>query len=73
LEVSHQLKTEGVHWLTKDMVMEFLPPSSKEGVNYCYWCEKPGINSWAALVFKDSSGLNALFDFLSGFEEFVNK
>jgi hypothetical protein len=55
------------------MVMEFLPPSNKERVSYCYWCEKPGINSWAALVFKDPSGLNALFDFLSGFEKFVKK
>jgi hypothetical protein len=62
-----------VHWLTEDMVMEFLPPGDEERVSYCYWCEKPGINSWAAFVFKDPPGLNALFDFLSGFEEFMKK
>jgi hypothetical protein len=55
------------------MVMELLPPGDEERVSYCYWCEKPGINSWAALVFKDPCGLNVLFDFLSGFEEFMKK
>jgi hypothetical protein len=55
------------------MVMELLPPGDKERVSYCSWCEKSGINSWAALVFKDPSGLNALFDFLPGFEEFMKK
>jgi hypothetical protein len=55
------------------MVMEFLPPGDKERVSYCYWCERPGIKSWAALIFKDPSGLNTLFDFLSGFEEFMKK
>jgi hypothetical protein len=54
------------------MVMGFLPPGDEERVSYC-WCEKPCINSWAAFVFKDPSGLNALFDFLSGFEEFMKK
>jgi hypothetical protein len=62
-----------VHWLTEDMVMEFLSPGDKERVSYCYWCETPGIKSWAALIFKDPSGLNTLFDFLSGFEEFMKK
>jgi hypothetical protein len=34
------------------MVMEFLPPGDEERVSYCCWCEKPGIKSWAALIFK---------------------
>jgi hypothetical protein len=55
------------------MVMEFLPPGDKERVSYCYWCERPGIKNWAALIFKDPSGLNALLDFRSGFEEFMKK
>jgi hypothetical protein len=55
------------------MVMELLPPGDKEGVSYCCWCEKPGIKSWAAVVFKDPSGLNALCDFLSRFEELMKK
>jgi hypothetical protein len=62
-----------VHWLTEDMVMELLPPGDEERVSYCYWCEEPDINSWAALVFKDPSDLNVLFDFLSRFEEFMRK
>jgi hypothetical protein len=55
------------------MVMELLPPEDEERMSYCYWCKKPGVNSWAALVFKDPSGLKVLFDFLSGFEEFMKK
>jgi hypothetical protein len=55
------------------MVMELLPPGDEERVSYCYWCEEPDINSWAALVFKDPSDLNVLFDFLSRFEEFMKK
>jgi hypothetical protein len=73
MEVRHQLKTEGVHWLTKDMVMEFLPPSDKERMSYCCWCKEPGIHSWAALVLKDPSGLYVIFDLLFGFEEFMKK
>jgi hypothetical protein len=71
--VRHQLKAEGVHWFTKDMVVEFLPPGDEEGVSYCYWCKELGINGWATLVFKDPSGLYVFFDFLSGFEEFMKK
>jgi hypothetical protein len=39
----------------------------------CCGCEKPGIKIWAALILKDSSALYAIFDFLSGFEEFMKK
>jgi hypothetical protein len=62
-----------VHWLTEDVVMEFLPPRDEKRVSYCCWYEKPGIKSWAALILKNPSGLNTLFDFLSGFEEFMKK
>jgi hypothetical protein len=55
------------------MVIEFLPPGDKERVSYCYCCEKPGIKSWVALIFKDPSGLYAIFDFLSGFEKFMKE
>jgi hypothetical protein len=55
------------------MVIEFLPPSDKKRMSYCCWREEPSIHSWAALVFKDPSGLNVIFDFLSGFEEFMKK
>jgi hypothetical protein len=55
------------------MVMKLLPPGDKEWVSYCCGCEKPGIKSWAALILKASSGLYAIFDFLSRFEEFIKK
>jgi hypothetical protein len=62
-----------VHWLTEDVVMEFLPLGDEEGVSYCYWCEKPSIKSWAAFILKNPSGLYAILDFLSGFEEFMKE
>jgi hypothetical protein len=55
------------------MVMEFLPPGDEEGVSYCCWCEKLGIESWAVLILKNPSGLYAILDFLSGFEEFMKE
>jgi hypothetical protein len=55
------------------MVMKLLPPGDKERVSNCCGCEKPSIKSWVALILKDSSGLYAIFDFLSGFEEFMKK
>jgi hypothetical protein len=62
-----------MHWLTEDVVMEFLPPGDEERVSYCCWCEKPGVKSWAAFILKNSSGLNAFCDFLSEFEELMKK
>jgi hypothetical protein len=62
-----------VHWFTEDMFMEFLPPGDEERMSYCYWCEKPGIKSWAAFILKNPSGLYAILDFLSGFEEFMKE
>jgi hypothetical protein len=62
-----------VHWLIEDVVMELLPPGDKERVSYCCWCKEPGIKSWAAVVFKNPSGLNVLCDLLSGFEELMKK
>jgi hypothetical protein len=62
-----------VNWPIEDVVMEFLPPGNNKRMSYCCWCEKPSIKSWAAVVFKDPSGLNAFCDFLSGFEELMKK
>jgi hypothetical protein len=61
-----------MNWLIEDVVMEFLPPGNKERMSYG-WCEKPCLKSWAAVVFKDPSGLNVFCDFLSGFEEFMKE
>jgi hypothetical protein len=47
-----------VYWLTEDIVMKFLPP---------------GIKSWAAFILENPSGLYAVLDFLSGFEEFIKE
>jgi hypothetical protein len=55
------------------MVMEFLPPRVKGGVSYRCGYERPGVNSWTAFILKNPSGLRKLFDFFSGFEEFMKK
>jgi hypothetical protein len=55
------------------MVMKFLPPRIEGGMSYCCGCERPGINSWVAFILKNPSGLRNLFDFFSGFEEFMKK
>jgi hypothetical protein len=55
------------------MVMKFLPPGDEGGMSYCYWCERPGIKSWAAFILENPSGLYAVLDFLSGFEEFMKE
>jgi hypothetical protein len=55
------------------MVMEFLPPGVKSGVSYCCRCEGPGVNSWTAYILRNPAGLSEFFDFLSRFEEFVQK
>jgi hypothetical protein len=62
-----------MHWLTKNVVMEFLPPRIEGGVSYCCRCEGPGVNSWTAYILKNPAGLSKIFDFLSGFEEFMPK
>jgi hypothetical protein len=55
------------------MIMKLLPPGGEKRMSYCCWCKGPGINGWATLILKDSSGLYAIFDFLSGFEEFMEE
>jgi hypothetical protein len=62
-----------MHWLTKNVVMEFLPPRVEGGVSYCCRCEGPCVNSWTAYILKNPAGLSKFFDFLSGFEEFMQK
>jgi hypothetical protein len=55
------------------MVMKFLPLWDEGGMSYCYGCEWPGIKSWAAFILENPSGLYAVLDFLSGFEEFMKE
>jgi hypothetical protein len=55
------------------MVMEFLPLGVEGGVSYRCRCEGPGVNSWTAYILKNPAGLNEFFDFLSGFEEFMQE
>jgi hypothetical protein len=62
-----------VHWLTENVVMEFLPPRVEGAVSYCCGCKRPGVNSWTAFILKNPSGLSKIFDFFSGFEEFMKK
>jgi hypothetical protein len=62
-----------VHRLTEDVVMKFLPPRIEGGMSYCCRCERPGINCWIAFILKNPAGLSKLFNFFSGFEEFMEK
>jgi hypothetical protein len=62
-----------VHRLTENMVMEFLPPRVEGGVSYCCRCERPGVNSWTTFILKNPARLSKFFDFLSGFEEFMQE
>jgi hypothetical protein len=62
-----------VHWLTEDVVIEFLPPGDEERVSYYCWCENPGVKSWGGFILKNSSGLYDVLNFLSGFEEFMKE
>jgi hypothetical protein len=62
-----------MHRLTKDMVMEFLPPGVEGGVSYCCGCERLGVNRGTAHILKNSAGLSKFFDLLSGLEEFMQK
>jgi hypothetical protein len=59
--------------LIENVIMEFLPPGFEGGVSYCCRCEGPGVNSWTAYILKNPGGLSKFFDFLSGFEEFMQK
>jgi hypothetical protein len=62
-----------VYWLTEDMITKFLPPRNKGGMSCYHGCERPGVKSWTAFVLEDPSGLYDVFDFLSGFEEFMEE
>jgi hypothetical protein len=62
-----------MHRLTKDMVMEFLPPGVEGGVSYCCRYERPGVNRGTAHILKYPAGLSKFFDLLSGLEEFMQK
>jgi hypothetical protein len=62
-----------MHRLTKDVIMEFLPPGVEGGVSYCFGYERPGVNRRTAYILKNSASLNKFLDFLSGLEEFMQK
>jgi hypothetical protein len=62
-----------MHWLTEDMIMEFLPPRIEGGMSDCCGCETPGVNGWTAFIFKTPFGLHTFLDYLPGFEEFMQE
>jgi hypothetical protein len=62
-----------MHRLTKDMIMEFLPPGVEGGVSYCCRHKRPGVNRRTAHILKNSASLSKFFDFLSGLEAFMQK
>jgi hypothetical protein len=62
-----------MHRLTKDVIMEFLPPGVEGGMSYCCGYERPGVNRRTAHILENSASLNKFLDFLSGLEEFMQK
>jgi hypothetical protein len=63
-----------MYWLIEGVIVEFLPPGSKGGMSYCCWHKGPRyINCWAALILKDSFGLQGFLNFVFGLEEFMKE
>jgi hypothetical protein len=63
-----------MYWLIESVIMEFLPPGSKGGMNYCRWYKRLRcMNSGAASILKDPSSLQGFFNFLSRFEKFMKE
>jgi hypothetical protein len=59
--------------LTEDMVMKFLPPGVEGGVSYGCGHERTCVHHGTAHIVENSAALHQFFDFLPGFEEFVQK
>jgi hypothetical protein len=55
------------------MIMEFLPPRIEGEVSYGCGHKRPGIDSGTAHIMENSATVHEFFDFLSGFEEFMQK
>jgi hypothetical protein len=62
-----------VHRLTEDVIVEFLPPGVKGGMSYGCGHERTCVHSGTTHVVEDPAALHNLFDFLSGFEEFMQE
>jgi hypothetical protein len=62
-----------VYRLTEDVIMEFLPPGVKGGVSYGCGHERPGVDSRTTHIMENPAVVHKLFDFLSGFEEFMQE
>jgi hypothetical protein len=59
--------------LTEDVIVEFLPPGVKGRVSYGCGHERTCVDSGTAHIVENSAALHQLFDFLSGFEEFMQE
>jgi hypothetical protein len=59
--------------LAEDVIMKFLPPGVEGGVSYGCGHKRTCVDSWTALIIKNPAALHRLFDFFSGFEEFVQE
>jgi hypothetical protein len=62
-----------MYGLTEDVIMEFLPPRVKGGMNYDYGHERIGVDSRTTHILEDPTAVHALFDFLPRLKEFVQK
>jgi hypothetical protein len=60
-----------VYRLSEDVIVEFLPPGVKGGMSYGCGHERTSVDSGTTHIMENPAGVHTLFDFLSGFEEFV--
>jgi hypothetical protein len=59
--------------LIEDMITELLPPGVEGGVSYCCGYKRPGVDSGTTHITEDSATVHEFFNFLSGFEKFMQK
>jgi hypothetical protein len=58
---------------TEDVVMKFLPPGAEGRVNYGCGYKRICVDSGTAHIVENSAALHQFFDFLPGFEEFMQQ
>jgi hypothetical protein len=62
-----------VNRLAEDVIVEFLPPGAKGGMNYGCGHKRTCVDSGTTHIMEDPAALHTLFDFLSGLEEFMQE
>jgi hypothetical protein len=62
-----------VYRLTKDVIVEFLPPGVEGRMSYGCGHKRPGIDSGTAHIMENSTAVHKFLDFFSGLKKFVQE